>query len=226
MEQEIKQIEIKTIEVSGFASAIKAVRLSYNKSEFSEILTQSNIKTLKDDKHNQPVEGGFDVLQYGAIINVDKRDIELLSKLVKTGDEHAKCLRGIIAYAEITAPIYWWYDLETYRVGHERLMSESTMHTECKALRGAEIQKVKGEIPFGHMHKKVDYFSYQTLRRILFQRHNHRLPEFAQFIEWMKTLPYADELIFVGFDDYLFRLKHKKEIDEFVEQLKKAEQDQ
>lgn len=44
----------------------------------------------------------------------------------------------------------------------------------------------------------VDVYSYQTLRRIVAQRHNHRLPEWHQFIDWIKTLPLAEELIFVG----------------------------
>lgn len=200
MEQEIKQIEVNTLEITGFASAIKAVRLSYNKSELSEIKTDISMTNLHYDKHNNPVEP-YVLFQYGAHIKVNEKDITLLHTLVKRGDEHAKVLRGIIAFAEITAPIYWWYDMETYRIGHERLMSESTMHTECKGLRGAEIQKVKGDIPFGHMHKKIDYFSYQTLRRIVRQRYNHRLPEFHQFIQWIKTLPCAKELIFAGIEE-------------------------
>lgn len=121
-----------------------------------------------------------------------------MQKLERAGDHHAKVLRGIVVWVEIDAPIYFWWDLETYTVGHQRLCSASTMHTECKGLYGEELQKVKGAIPFGKMIKKVDFFSYQTLRRIAYQRHNHRLPEFHQMIEWMHTLPLAEELIFHG----------------------------
>ena len=121
-----------------------------------------------------------------------------MQSLQHSGDQHAKVLRGIIAWVEIDAPIYFWWDLETYTVGHQRLCSASTMHTECKGLHGEELQEVKGNIPMSRMVKKVDYFSYQTLRRIAYQRHNHRLPEFHQFIEWMHTLPLAEELIFHG----------------------------
>ena len=52
----------------------------------------------------------------------------------------------------------------------------------------------------GKERTKVDMFSYQTLRRIVVQRHNHRLPEWHQFIAWIKTLPLAEELIFVGLE--------------------------
>ena len=46
----------------------------------------------------------------------------------------------------------------------------------------------------------VDVYSYQTLRRIVEQRHNHRLPEWHTFIDWIKTLPLAEELILVGLE--------------------------
>ena len=115
---------------------------------------------------------------------------------MRQGDEHAKVLRGINVWAEITAPVYWWAELETYRAGHERLSSQSTMHTDCKGLSGEELQKAKSEIPMGKELKKIDMFSYQTLRRIYIQRKNHRLPEWHTFVDWIKTLPYAKELIY------------------------------
>ena len=71
------------------------------------------------------------------------------------------------------------------------------MNKECKGLTGEELQKVKGEIPLSREITKVDYFSYQTLRRIYYQRRNHRLPEFGQFCDWIETLPFAQDLILV-----------------------------
>ena len=103
-------------------------------------------------------------------------------------------------WAKITAPVYWWCEEETYRMGHERLASESTMHVDCRGLTGQELQEAKAAIPMGKELTKVDMFSYQTLRRIVVQRHNHRLPEWHQFITWIKTLPLAEELIFVGLE--------------------------
>ena len=70
------------------------------------------------------------------------------------------------------------------------------MHTDCKGLTGGELVKVKSEIPMGKELKKIDYFSYQCLRNIVHQRAEHRLPEWHQFIEWVKSLPLAEELIF------------------------------
>jgi hypothetical protein len=124
-----------------------------------------------------------------------KKDVELMTRLIKAGDEHAKVMRGCMVWLEINAPIYWWREMETYRYGRERLSCESTMHIDCKGLQGIELQKAKAEIPMGKMQKAVDMFSYQTLRRIYKQRKNHRLPEWHQFCEFIKQLPYAEEFI-------------------------------
>ena len=88
--------------------------------------------------------------------------------------------------------------METYRTGHERLSSASTMHVDCKGLTGKELVKAKSEIPMGKMLKKVDFFSYQCLRNIVKQRRGHRLPEWETFINWVSSLPFAKELILVG----------------------------
>ena len=135
---------------------------------------------------------------YGGLATPDPKDIELLQRLIKNSDEHAKVMRGVVAWAKITAPVFWWCEAECYRAGHERLCSESTMHTDCRGLVGEELQKAKGEIPMGRELTKIDMFSYQALRNICRQRANHRLPEWHQFIDWVHTLPLAEELIFVG----------------------------
>ena len=62
------------------------------------------------------------------------------------------------------------------------------------------LNDIKDALPEGYLQTRVDMFSYQTLRRIVAQRHNHRLPEWHQFIDWIKTLPLAEELIFVGLE--------------------------
>ena len=65
--------------------------------------------------------------------------------------------------------------------------------------KDAEIlNDIKDALPEGYLQTRVDTYSYQTLRRIVAQRHNHRLPEWHQFVDWIKTLPLAEELIFVG----------------------------
>ena len=60
------------------------------------------------------------------------------------------------------------------------------------------LEKAKDKIPSGKIQKTVDMFSYQTLRRIYFQRRHHRLPIWREFCKWIETLPYWSELITSG----------------------------
>lgn len=182
---------IETIETSGFATAMMALRLPYNKDSHSFIATDSSCEDADRGK----------VFSASLGIIFDQKDVDLAQKLIIRGDEHAKPLRGILAYAMIEAPIDFWVELETYEAGHQRLFSASTMHTEGKGLSGHALRKVIHEIPYDRIVTKADYFSYQTLRRIVYQRYNHRKECWHLFIEWIKTLPMANEFILVGLDD-------------------------
>ena len=174
-------MKVKTIEIAGFNAALQALRLPFGK----ECRSLTSYLTKYEDNTNK--------FEYTSICDIERKDLQLMSTLVKRGDEHAKAVRGIIVYTEIEAPVYWWCELETYRAGHERLSSESTMHIDCHGLSGDELVRAKSEIPMGK-----DMFSYQCLRNIVRQRTGHRLPEWAVFIEWVNGLPFADDLIFAG----------------------------
>ena len=200
-------MKIETIEIAGFAGALTALRLPFGKD------VRSNIEHFCDtylditDMDVEKAEDTYEVTMTGhprftsnTHIAIEPKDLSLMTTLVKRGDEHAKVVRGINVWAKITAPVYWWAEEETYRAGHERLASESTMHIDCKGLSGKELQEAKAAIPMGKELTKVDMFSYQTLRRIVAQRHNHRLPEWHTFIDWVRTLPFAEELILVGLE--------------------------
>lgn len=184
-------IRIETIEVAGLAGALTALRLPFGKEARSKVV-------LDYDWSSEIKDAWFDS---STNICIDDRDLALMQTLVKRGDEHAKVVRGINVWAKIYAPIFLLREIETYRFGRERLASESTMHQQCRGLSGDELVKAKSELPMGTMQLTVDMFSYQTLRRIVIQRSNHRLPEWHQFIDWIKTLPLADELIFCGLNE-------------------------
>lgn len=182
------KIKIKTLEIAGLASALQALRLPYKKECRSGIEYENYSWYNIDD----PTEWSWD---FGNAGHIDPRDLQLMSTLVKRGEEHCKCLRALVVYAEIEAPVWFYRELETYRIGRERLSSESTMHSECKGLSGEELEQAKDNIPMGHIQKTIDMFSYPTLRRIYKQRHNHRLPMWHDFCDWIKSLPFANELI-------------------------------
>lgn len=180
--------EITTLEISGFVSVFRALRLPFGKECRSEILINHIGCVNESDIKNIYTE---------YCVTIHEKDLALLSNLVKSGDEHAKVVRGLIVYAEINAPRYMWQEIDTYKIGAERLSSESTMHIQGKGLSTEELVEMKNELKEGTMQKRIEYFSYQTLRRIYHQRHNHRLPHWHIFCDWIKTLPFAEELILV-----------------------------
>ncbi len=176
-------IEIKTLEIAGLRGVLEALRLPFGK--------ECRSKT----------DATFDMDASEMIVNtssscvISPKDLKLLSTLIKRGDEHAKVLRGLNVWAEINAPVWFYREIETYRIGRERLSSESTMHINCHGLVGEELEKAKDEIPMGHYQKTIDVFSYQCLRRIWIQRHDHRLPMWHDFCHWIENLPLAYDLI-------------------------------
>lgn len=183
-------MKIETLEIAGWASALQALRLSYGKE------CRSRVEVDQCMYDNAGFAPDFPKEWSGWVgVSVNAKDLELLQKLVLAGDEHAKVLRGVIVWARITMPVYMWAEMETYIAGHQRLMSESTMHIDCRGLSGEELQKAKAEIPMGKELTKVDFFSYQCLRNIYRQRKDHRLPEWHEICKWIESLPLAEELI-------------------------------
>ena len=176
-------IKIELLEVAGLASVMQALRLPYGKSVRSHIECDAHYNLAKKE------------FVTSTRVIPDEKDMKLLETLVKNGDEHAKVLRGMVVYLEITAPRFWWVEMDTYRIGTERLSSESTMHIQGKGLSTEELVKMKSELTEGTLQKRVQMFSYQTLRRIYFQRENHRLPMWHDFCSFIETLPFAKEFI-------------------------------
>ena len=62
------------------------------------------------------------------VFRIGKDDMELALKLVRAGTDHSKFMRMIVVYCDVTAPLYWWKEADTYRAGVEK-NSCSTMHT-------------------------------------------------------------------------------------------------
>ena len=58
---------------------------------------------------------------------VGDKDLDLMKRLIKSGTDHRKFMRMIPVYIDITAPLYWWKEFDTYKVGTVA-NSCSTMH--------------------------------------------------------------------------------------------------
>lgn len=61
---------------------------------------------------------------------IGDNDLGLLLRLCKAGSDHRKVLRQMFISCDITAPIYWWKEFDTYKVG-VTANSQSTMHKLC-----------------------------------------------------------------------------------------------
>lgn len=64
---------------------------------------------------------------YGGGYCIGPNDLDLMKRLVRAGTDHRKFMRMITVYLDITAPLYWWKEFDTYKVGTVA-NSCSTMH--------------------------------------------------------------------------------------------------
>ncbi len=182
--ESVEKFSVRTIEVGGFIGAFSALHLPFGKDCASVIINDTRVEDGR--------------VSYASRIHPSDGDLSLLDRLRSHGDEHAKVLRGIVVWCEINAPRFWWQEMDTYRIGAERLSSESTMHIQGKGLSEDELLDMKENLREGTMQRRVWMFSYQTLGRIYRQRKSHRLPQWRMFCGWIKTLPFAELIVGKG----------------------------
>ncbi len=116
-------------------------------------------------------------------------------KLIRKGDDHAKCIRGVWAYLRFEMQAGWMIQLDTYRVGVQTLSTSSTMHGALRGLRGAELAEAKQAGLADHVYTRIAMFSYQALRNMYLARRGHRHPDWLIFCAMIRELPYFQELI-------------------------------
>lgn len=110
-------IKVEHIETFGFEASIRGMRNPMNSWEKSD----SHLYCY--NTHN--VEDWGDVPKYA--MNIGANDMDLMQRLYKGGTEHRKFMRQIFVSMDITAPLYWWKEFDTYKVG-TTANSCSTMH--------------------------------------------------------------------------------------------------
>lgn len=181
---------------------------------------------------------------------IGPKDMRLAQQLISGGSEHRKFLRQIQVSVDITAPLYWWKEFDTYKVGTVA-NSTSTMHKltskpitldcfEIDDYKGCELflddlshsidwdvrdiiefcEKLRQKyletkdkrywkelvrwLPESWLQTRTVTMNYENLFSMVLQRGGHKLNEWSgkddevlqNFIAWVKTLPYANELIF------------------------------
>ena len=113
-------IKIENTEIVGWQAAIRGMRNpleSWDKSDSS--YCNPLTKCYSDcEKHECEVCDHF---------TLGPNDLGLMKRLCKAGTDHRKFMRMIVVYVDITAPLYWWKEFDTYKVGTVA-NSCSTMH--------------------------------------------------------------------------------------------------
>lgn len=114
-------IKIEHVETLGWGAAIRGMRNPMNSWEKSDSGYGCNKGLCKDcpDTDNCPY-------QYQDAI-IGHNDLDLMTRLCNAGTDHRKFMRMITVYMDITAPLYWWKEFDTYKVGTVA-NSCSTMH--------------------------------------------------------------------------------------------------
>ena len=192
------------------------------------------------DRADSDIERGF----------IGKNDADLMRRLYNGGAVHRKYLRQVFVSADITAPLYWWKEYDTYKVG-TTANSCSTMHkiaakpfelddfswdhllntgcdlfelkwgTDCSTMVQPQhflieyiipVLNVCREkyletkdkrywwqmiqlLPSSYNQKRTVTFSYENAVTMIEQRSGHKLDEWNEFVEQLKTLPVMDLLL-------------------------------
>ena len=161
-------------------------------------------------------------------------DLDLAKRLARAGSDHRKYLRQIFVTVDITAPLYWWKEFDTYKVGTVA-NSCSTMHKihtkpfgredfSCDRLDEvglavldsliayleAERQKFCENkenrqpwhnmiqlLPSSYNQMRTVTMNYENLINMYYARKNHKLAEWHTLCDWIRSLPYAEDLILI-----------------------------
>ena len=233
-------MKFENTDVFNFVGALRGMRNpkeSWNKSDSGTgCCKETNNKEflLCRNCRNPYCDGGH--------FQIGENDMKLAQSLIRAGSEHRKFMRQIFVSVDITAPLYWWKEFDTYKIGTVS-NSTSTMHTlasmpiirNCFEMDDFEEVKIDMSInnfwesyliptleqlrqkynetkdkrywkelirllPESWLQKRTVTMDYENLLAICSkgQRRFHKLTEWSKsFIDWARTLPYAQELIFL-----------------------------
>lgn len=125
-------MKINTLEVSGIIPALHGMRNPMNSWAKSDttIAFHAAENFTSDDPMAEKYREWND--KYGFNVKIGPNDKDLASRLIKAGPEHCKFLRQISVVADVTAPLYWWKEMDTYKIG-TTANSTSTMHKIASA---------------------------------------------------------------------------------------------
>lgn len=117
-------LKIENTEVVGWEAAVRGMRNPLNSWEKSD----SRFGCGNDNEYFcDNCSSSFHCTSLKKTYNIGPNDLDLMTRLRNAGTDHRKFMRMITAYLDITAPLYWWKEFDTYKVGTVA-NSCSTMH--------------------------------------------------------------------------------------------------
>ena len=197
-------IKIENVDVYGFETAIRGARNPMNSWD------------RMDSGYNN---GKFEI---------GENDYDLLRRLTIAGPEHRKWNRMVTVTMDITAPLYWWKEYDTYKVGtvanscstmHKIQAKEFTLddfsHEHLEEYPKWLLSEVISELnenredfnrtkdkdywwqmiqllPTSYNQKRTVHLNYEVLGSMYHQRRHHKLTEWLEFCDTIKTLPYSE----------------------------------
>ena len=141
-------IKIENVEVMGFKPAIRGMRNPMN-------------SWLKSDSgYSSPYQDGC---SNSAGFSIGSNDLDLMKRLRTAGTDHRKFMRMITVYLDITAPLYWWKEFDTYKVG--------TVANSCSTMHKIAAKEFTLD-DFSHEHLQED--SVAVLESVIHTLNVHR----------------------------------------------------
>ena len=237
----IIMITFEYTEVVGWEAAIRGMRNpleSWEKSDSGYCLDSLACHSCWENRNDCKAHiDGHDYI-------LGPNDISLMMKLRNAGTDHRKFMRMIAVYVDITAPLYWWKEFDTYKVGtvanscstmhcihkkeftlddfsHEHVLRDNSVTVNyvendfrilnnlqwlmltidlLNAMREAYL-KTKDKVfwwqmiqllPTSYNQKRTVMLNYEVLANIYKSRKNHKIDEWYEFCDWIKTLPYSE----------------------------------
>lgn len=139
-------IKLKNTDVYGFEAAIRGMRNPWNSWEKSDTIYGLGEDFLVDMK-------------------IGDNDLALMKKLVSAGTDHSKFMRMINVTVDITAPLYWWKEFDTYKVG--------TVRNSCSTMHKIAAEKFTLN-DFSHEHLDENCFSEEVFNEVIRVLNFHR----------------------------------------------------
>ena len=238
-------IKFENTEVMGWEYAIRGMRNPMNSWEKSDSGWFASGPSDEDIFVDVDKEGYYELI-------IGPNDQDLMKRLRNAGTDHRKFMRMITVYVDITAPLYWWKEFDTYKVGtvanscstmhkihekeftledfsHEHICIRQSMDILKETidvlnvfrdvyLNGGILKHENGNqhcygkkdkeiwwqmiqlLPSSYNQKRTVMLNYEVLANIYKSRKNHKLDEWSDFCDWIKTLPYS-ELITGEFEE-------------------------